>query len=91
MEPERASVVGLQVKARQWHAERLQPKKYGSQLNIAQTVQQTNPMTDLLTKMTPEEREQLRSLLTTVSTRANADDTAQRTAKPKQIEGKARK
>jgi hypothetical protein len=88
---ETASVVSLQVRARQWQAERLQPKVYGNVQHIEQTVTQASPMAGLFEQMTQEERDQLRTLLTTVANRANAADATQRTQAPRQIEAKARR
>lgn len=86
-----ANVVNLQVRARQWQAERLNAKKYGSQLNIDQQITQTNPNASLLAAMLPEERDVLRQLMTQVMARQNRTEAAERTAQPKQIEAKARK
>lgn len=81
----------VKLQAYAWRAQHLEPKRYGNQTQIQQTVNVNSANFDLLSRLLPEEREQLRGLLTTAAKRQMEIEGQDRTRTPRQIEGSARR
>lgn len=91
--PENANVVALQIKTRQWQAERLNAKTYGSHIKHDHTAFVQTSQAPLLEHLTPEERDQVRAIVTNAMRRQSSFEADQRTASApvRQIEAKANK
>lgn len=61
--------VRLQISTRQWHASRLLAKVYGDHINHDHTLVAAPTNTDILSRLLPGEREQLRALLEAAASR----------------------
>jgi hypothetical protein len=67
----------VRIAARQWHAGKLLPKVYGDFTRVDQTVTTTPGDPALFEKMTPEERDTVRSILTAAMQREQPKALAQ--------------